>query len=136
MRIWPFLRLRLLFPWKLLKAVARLPRRVLSSVRAWVLFIILLIALLVTYYVLESRYTPFTTDAYVQAYVVQVAPRFQGLKDLFGGQVVHVNVRESQPVKKGELLFEIDPSAFKARGVIHLDRVSLSVGDRGGRQLL
>jgi multidrug resistance efflux pump len=95
MKIWPFLRPLLLFPWKLLKAAARFPRRLLLSARAWVLFIILLIALLVAYYVLESRYTPFTTDAYVQAYVVQVAPRFQGLNNLLGGQVVQVNVREN-----------------------------------------
>ena len=115
MKIWPFLRPLLLFPWKLLKAAARFPRRLLLSARAWVLFIILLIALLVAYYVLESRYTPFTTDAYVQAYVVQVAPRFQGLNNLLGGQVMHVNVRENQAVKKGELLFEIDPRTFKQR---------------------
>ncbi|HWU39583.1 MAG TPA: HlyD family secretion protein, partial [Candidatus Acidoferrum sp.] len=115
MKIWPFLRPLLLFPWKLLKAVARFPRRLLLSARAWVLFVILVIALLVAYYVLETRYTPFTGDAYVQAYVVQVAPRFQGLNNLLGGWVVQVNVRENQAVRKGELLFEIDPRAFKQR---------------------
>ena len=115
MKIWPFLRLLLLLPWNLLKAVARFPRRLLLSARAWVLFVILVIALLVAYYVLETRYTPFTGDAYVQAYVVQVAPRFQGLNNLLGGWVVQVNVRENQAVRKGELLFEIDPRAFKQR---------------------
>jgi len=99
MKIWPFLRLLLLLPWNLLKAVARFPRRLLLSARAWVLFVILVIALLVAYYVLETRYTPFTSDAYVQAYVVQVAPRFQGLNNLLGGWVVQVNVRENQAVR-------------------------------------
>ena len=49
-------------------------RKLLRSARAWVLLILLVIAALVAYYVLSDRYTPFTTDAYVQAYVVQVAP--------------------------------------------------------------
>src|SRR5271157_1397581 len=115
MKIWPFLRRLLLFPWKLLKTVVTIPRRLLLSARARVLFILVVIALLVAYYVLEERYTPFTTDAYVQAYVVQVAPRFQGLNNLLGGQVVHVAVRENQAVRKGELLFEIDPRTFRQR---------------------
>ena len=86
----------------------RIGRKFLLSARAWVLFILLLIGALVAYYVLSDRYTPFTTDAYVQAYVVQVAPRIEG-------QVVYVPVRENQPVKKGELLFEIDRRPFQHR---------------------
>ncbi len=74
-----------------------------------------MIALLVAYYVLSDRYTPFTTDAYVQAYVVQVGPRFQGLSNLSGGEVIQVNVQENQSVEKGQLLFEIDPRPFKHR---------------------
>jgi multidrug resistance efflux pump len=86
----------------------RLGRRLLLSARAWILFILLVIAALVAYYVLSDRYTPFTTDAYVQAYVVQVAPRVEG-------QVVRVCVRENQAVKKGDLLFEIDRRPFRHR---------------------
>jgi multidrug resistance efflux pump len=89
----------LLFP-------VRMGRRLLLSARAWVLFILLVIAVLVAYYVLSDLYTPFTTDAYVQAYVIQVAPRVEG-------QVVHVYVQENQPVKRGELLFEIDRRPFE-----------------------
>jgi multidrug resistance efflux pump len=83
-------------------------RKLLRSARAWVLFVLLVIAALVAYYVLSDRHTPFTTDAYVQAYVIQVAPRIEG-------QVVYVHVRENQPVKKGELLFEIDRRPFQHR---------------------
>jgi multidrug resistance efflux pump len=83
-------------------------RKLLRSARAWILFVLLVIAALVAYYVLSDRHTPFTTDAYVQAYVIQVAPRIEG-------QVVHIHVRENQPVKKGELLFEIDRRAFQHR---------------------
>jgi multidrug resistance efflux pump len=83
-------------------------RKLLRSARAWVLFVLVVIAALVAYYVLSDRHTPFTTDAYVQAYVIQVAPRVEG-------QIVHVHVRENQPVKKGELLFEIDRRPFQHR---------------------
>ena len=98
----------LLFPVKALWALLSGARRLLLSARAWVLFILLLIAALVAYYILSDRYTPFTTDAYVQAYVIQVAARVEG-------QVVYVPVQENQAVKKGELLFEIDPRPFEHR---------------------
>ncbi|MGD9633072.1 MAG: HlyD family secretion protein [Pirellulales bacterium] len=91
-----------------LRWVAALFRRLIYSARAWVLFVVLVIALLAAYYVLSDLHTPFTTDAYVQAYVVQVAPRIEG-------QVVRVLVEENQPVKKGDLLFEIDPRPFEYR---------------------
>jgi len=83
-------------------------RGLFLSARAWVFGILLIIVLLVAYYVLSNRYTPFTTDAYVQAFVIQVAPRVEG-------QVVRVCVRENQSVKKGDLLFEIDPRPFEHR---------------------
>jgi multidrug resistance efflux pump len=96
----------ILWLWKLLEAVLSGGRKLLLSARAWVLFILLVIAALVTYYVLSDLHTPFTTDAYVQAYVVQVAPRVEG-------QVVRVCVQENQAVNKGELLFEIDRRPFE-----------------------
>src|SRR5262249_22338964 len=86
----------------------RIGRRLLLSARVWVLFILLVIAALVAYYVLSDRHTPLTTDAYVQAYVIQVAPRVEG-------QVVRVYVQENQAVKKGELLFGIDRRPFQHR---------------------
>jgi multidrug resistance efflux pump len=91
----------LLFP-------GRIGRRLLQSARTWVLLILFLIVALVAYYVLSDRYTPLTTDAYVQAYVVQVAPRVEG-------QVVEVRVQENQVVKNGDLLFEIDRRPFQHR---------------------
>jgi len=92
----------------LLASIAAFFRRIIYSARAWVLLVVFVIVLLATYYVLSDLHTPFTTDAYVQAYVVQVAPRIEG-------QVVKVAVRENQPVKKGDLLFEIDPRPFEYR---------------------
>jgi multidrug resistance efflux pump len=105
---WVVLKALVLWPWKVLKAFLSGGRRLLLSARAWVLFVLLVIAALIAYYVLSDRYTPFTTDAYVQAYVIQVAPRVEG-------QVVHVYVQENQAVSKGELLFEIDRRPFEHR---------------------
>jgi multidrug resistance efflux pump len=105
---WVVLKGLVVWPWRLLKAFLSGGRKLLLSVRAWVLFALLLIVVLVAYYVLADLYTPFTTDAYVQAYVVQVAPRVEG-------QVIRVCVQENQSVKKGELLFEIDRRPFEHR---------------------
>jgi len=49
-----------------------------------------------------------TDDAQVEADVVPIAPRV-------AGPVVRVLVRDNQPVKKGDLLFEIDPADYAAR---------------------
>jgi multidrug resistance efflux pump len=108
----------LLFPVKVLKAFLSGVRRLLLSARVWVLFLLVVIGTLVAYYVLSDRHTPFTTDAYVQAYVIQVAPRVEG-------QVVRVCVQENQAVNKGELLFEIDPRPFEYQvAVLEAKRVA------------
>ncbi len=119
MNTWRLLRTFLLLPWIILKTLVLWlatilqvfqagSRRVLLSMRTWVLFLLLVIATLVAYYILSDRFTPFTTDAYIQAYVIQLAPRVEG-------QVVGVYVKENQAVKKGDLLFEIDPRPFRHR---------------------
>src|SRR6266481_9951499 len=92
----------------MLLSLVTVGRKLILSARAWVLFVLTVIAALVAYYVLSDRHTPFTTDAYVQAYVIQVAARVEG-------QVVRVYVQENQAVEKGELLFEIDPRPFEYR---------------------
>jgi multidrug resistance efflux pump len=106
--LWRIIRAILLFPVRLLRAILSGGRKFLLSARSLVLFFLLLIAALIAYYVLSDRYTPFTTDAYLQAYVIQVAARVEG-------QVAHVRVQENGAAKKGELLFEIDRRSFEHR---------------------
>jgi multidrug resistance efflux pump len=77
--------------------------RVLRSFRFWLLVVL---AMLVAYYVIADRDTPLTTDAYVQAYVVRVAPQVSGL-------VVRVHVGEGSTVRKGDILFELDHRPFQ-----------------------
>ena len=56
-----------------------------------------------------SRYTtqPWTRDGQVRANVVGIASRV-------AGPIVKIPIRDNQQVKKGDLLFEIDPSTYIA----------------------
>ncbi len=49
---------------------------------------------------------PSTDDAYVQAHVVNISPRISG-------SVIKVAVQNHQPVKKGQLLFQLDPTPWQ-----------------------
>jgi multidrug resistance efflux pump len=64
---------------------------------------------LVTASLLYSRYLtkPWTRDAYVRANVIGVAPRV-------AGPIIEIPIKDNQPVKKGDLLFRIDPRTFEA----------------------
>jgi len=59
---------------------------------------------------LYQRYVenPWTRDAQVRANIVGIAPRVSG-------PIIHVAVVDNQEIKKGDLLFEIDPADFKAQ---------------------
>jgi multidrug resistance efflux pump len=59
---------------------------------------------------------PWTRDGLVRAQVVQIIPRISGA-------LVRVPIENNQPVKKGDLLFEIDPSTFQA--TVNLARAQL-----------
>jgi len=56
-----------------------------------------------------SRYTtkPWTRDGQVRANVVGIASRV-------AGPIVQIPIRDNQQVKKGDLLFEVDPSTYIA----------------------
>lgn len=82
------------------------PGNMTFSVRFWVVLIISLIILLVFYYVLLDRYTPYTSDAYIQTYVLQVAPQVDG-------QVVEVYVKNNELASEGQKLFTLDPRPYE-----------------------
>jgi len=91
-----------------------IPRRLrglTGSLRFWALSLIVVLVVLVLYYALADRYAPLTTDAYVQAFVIQVAPQVEG-------RVVRVAVREADEVKTGDLLFELDPRPFEHKAAL------------------
>jgi multidrug resistance efflux pump len=66
------------------------------------------VAAAIAAWVLWERYVarPWTRMGQVQANVIRIAPRVSGV-------VVKVAVTDNQRVKKGDLLFEIDPSAYE-----------------------
>jgi len=96
----------LLLPFRLLYGSLRFGAGTLRTFQFWLCLIVAVIGLLVAYYVVADRETPLTTDAYVQAYVVQVAPQV-------AGQVMHVYVGEGDQVKKDAPLFELDTRPFE-----------------------
>ncbi len=73
-----------------------------------VTFTMVALALIATF-LLYLRYStrPWTRDAQVRANVVGIAPRV-------AGPIIQIPIKDNQAVKKGDLLFEIDPSTFRA----------------------
>src|SRR6516225_7696213 len=79
--------------------------------------VIVLAALgMIAYKYLDYMKYPWTRDGLVRAEVVQIAPRVSG-------PVIRVPVHNNQLVKKGDLLFEIDPSTLQA--TVNLARAQL-----------
>ncbi len=58
------------------------------------------------WYWYNSTYYPSTDDAYVHAHHVEVTPQVSG-------EVIEVSVHDHQPVKKRQLLYQIDPRTFE-----------------------
>ncbi len=50
---------------------------------------------------------PWTRDAYVRANIIGIAPRV-------AGPIIEIPIKDNQAVKKGDLLFQIDPRTFQA----------------------
>jgi membrane fusion protein, multidrug efflux system len=91
-------------------------------IRKIVALIIVAGAVLITLYVwgiVERR--PRTDDAAARANVVGIAPRVSG-------QTIKLNVQDNQAVKKGDVLFEIDPEDYRL--VLEKAKAELATVDR------
>jgi multidrug resistance efflux pump len=77
-----------------------------ASVKRGTLLISAVILLSLLWYLLADRFTPYTTQARVQGYVVGVAPKVAGV-------VTQVWVGNNQEVEAGQALFEIDRSQYE-----------------------
>jgi multidrug resistance efflux pump len=69
-------------------------------------WIVILIVLSLAWYLLADRFTPYTQQARVQAYVVPVAAEVSG-------RVTRVFVHNNQEVNAGDVLFEIDGEQYR-----------------------
>jgi multidrug resistance efflux pump len=87
------------------------------------LSVALAILLSLCWYLLADRYTPYTTQARIEGYVVGVAPEV-------AGTVAKVFVTNNQEVEKDQPLFEIDSSQYQ----IALDRARSDL-ENAGRQV-
>lgn len=71
-----------------------------------ILWVVVLIVLSLAWYVLADRYTPYTQQARVGAFVIPVAAEV-------AGRVIRVHVRNNQDVQAGDVLFEVDPQPYE-----------------------
>ena len=55
-----------------------------------------------------GQFTPYSKEAFVQSYVVQMAPEY-------GGRVKEVFITSNTPIKKGDPLFQMDPESWQNR---------------------
>ena len=67
---------------------------------------ILIILVLFVYHVVADRFTPYTSQARVETFLTQVAPEV-------GGDVIDVSVVDNGAVRKGQVLFRIDPEPYQ-----------------------
>ena len=73
-----------------------------SFIAACIVFVIVLV---IVYYALLDRYTPMTSEGFVQADVTQIAPQIDGI-------VTVVHVKDNEQVKAGRLMFELDSRPY------------------------
>lgn len=90
------------FVWLIFIKLKWLPWNTTSQVTVVIIPIVALTALIL----LLNVYAPSSADVRVIKYVVQVVPQVRG-------RVIEVPIEGNSPVKKGQLLFRIDPTPFE-----------------------
>lgn len=100
-----------------------------NKMRTIILGALVLLLVLFVYHVLSDRYTPYTSQARVETFLTQVAPEV-------AGDVLEVQVKDNGPVRKGDLLFRIDPEPYEvavraaqANLTVALQAADVSVAD-------
>lgn len=93
-----------------------------SPVRKIILVVVIFLLALFVYHVLSDRFTPYTSQARVETYLTQVAPEV-------AGDVLDVGVRDNSPVRKGQVLFQIDPEPYEL--AVKAAEANLSVALQG-----
>lgn len=82
------------------------PQDAPRTVKKGGLAIVIIIVLSLLWYLIADRYTPYTTQARIDGYVIGVAPQVSGT-------VTKVWVNNNQHVKEGQSLFTIDNSQYQ-----------------------
>ena len=103
-------------------------RRRMDPVRKWVLIFGAFCLLLLAWYMAADRYTPYTTQARVNAFVVPIAPQV-------AGEILSVDVHTNQAVKKGDQLARIDPARYQLAVDSAEAQLALTQQNLQGREL-
>ena len=77
-----------------------------SPMRKIILISFAVLLILFIYHVLSDRYTPYTSQARVETFLTQIASEVSG-------DVLEVGTKDNSPVRKGQLLFRIDPEPYQ-----------------------
>ena len=77
-----------------------------NPMRKIILIVLLLLLILFIYHVLSDRFTPYTSQARVESFLTQIAPEV-------AGDVLEVGVKDNGQVRKGQILFRIDPVPYQ-----------------------
>ena len=76
-----------------------------DPVRSVTLGLLITLLTLFIYHVASDGITPYTSQANIEVFLAQIAPRVTG-------QVIEVGARDNQRVSKGHVLYRIDPEPF------------------------
>lgn len=82
------------------------PEQPADPAKKGIKWVLLVIVLSLAWYLSADRFTPYTQQARVGAFVIPVAAEV-------AGRVIRVNVRNNQDVKAGDVLFEVDPQPYQ-----------------------
>ena len=77
-----------------------------NPVRRLTLIVLSLCVVLLIWYLFADRFTPYTNQAKVQAFVVPIVPEISGT-------VIKVNAQQNRLLRGGEILLEIDTSRYQ-----------------------
>jgi multidrug resistance efflux pump len=105
------------FVWLIFIKFKWLPWNTVSQVTVVIIPIVAITALIL----FLNVYAPSSSDVRVIKYVVQIVPQVRG-------QVIEVPVEGNSPVRKGDVLFKIDPTPFQ----IQVDTLSASLAATEG----
>ncbi|MFL6839373.1 MAG: HlyD family secretion protein [Bradyrhizobium sp.] len=76
-----------------------------NPMRKIILGALVTLLVLYVYHVLSDRFTPYTSQARVETFLTQISPEI-------AGEVVEVDVKDNEAVKKDQLLFRVDPEPY------------------------
>lgn len=100
------------------------PRKQRDPVRRVTLIILAIALVIYGYTLIADRFTPYSSQARVQAYLVQIVPEV-------AGRVIEIGVGNNQIVEAGSLLFRIDPARYEIaveEATARLETAGQSVG--------